>query len=71
MGLFNIVKRFAFYGGISLCLAGPLIYDMGYNRAIKDRSIVNTYNSHVETLTEKGVELKDKAYKTIDELFKK
>jgi len=70
MGLLNIVKRFIFYGGVSVCLSAPFIYDLGYNRALKDRTIVNTYNSRVEKLIDSGKEITNKAYKTIDEMFK-
>ena len=66
----TIAKRLLVYGGITMALSGPVIYDIGYEKGKEESSIVHTYKSKAKGLAEKGAELKDKAYKTIDELFK-
>jgi len=71
MGFLTIVKRTVVYGGITMALTSPFVYDLGYEKGKKDSSIVETYNKSIETLTEKGKEIKDKTYRTLDELFKK
>ena len=40
MGLWNVVKRFAFYGGITLAVTQPIAYKVGYNRGVLEATML-------------------------------